>query len=111
MELDKLLNLGALTDSVTEVIKLSSSYLTLSDYVDLRNVRGMYGEDLLNANAVGNLSYGEGLGDSAALLCDNGALKKLNSLVGSVLDLAVYNYGVTDVYCRGILKMLVCKSR
>lgn len=109
---DALLNLGALTDSVAEVIKLSSSYLTLSDYVDLRNVRRMYGEYLLNTNTVRNLSYSKSLGDSAALLCDYCALEKLNSLVVSVLDLAVYYNSITDADLRGILfKLLVCKSR
>ena len=110
-DLDELLDLSALTNSATNVVELRTSDLTVSNNVDLSNVRRMYGEDLLNAYAVSNLSYGEGLGNSAALLSNYGSLEELNSLVVTVLDSAVYLNGITDLDEVGVtLHLLICKS-
>ena len=109
--LDLFLNLGCLTNSVTQVVELCSANLTLTDNVYLLNVRRVDGEGLLHAASVGNASYGEGLGDSAAVLCNNGTLEHLNSLAVTLFDSVVYTNGVTNVDDRQFgLKLLVCKS-
>ena len=51
----------------------------------------MYREGLLDADAVGNASDGEGLGDAAAVLGDDSALEELNSLAGTLFDLVGNN--------------------
>ena len=110
-ELLLFLNLGILTDLVTQVVQLSASYLTVTDDVDLNNVRGVDGEYLLHAAAVGNTSDGKGLGDAAAVLSDNGTFKHLDSLTGTLNDLVVDTNGVTDVDLGHLsLQLLVCKS-
>ena len=93
--LDAFLNLGALTNSVAKIVKLSTSNLTNSGCFNLSNVGRVERESLFNAAAVCNTSYGEGLGDSAAALSDYGTLEDLNSFLG-FLTLAGFND--TDVY-------------
>ena len=110
-ELLLLLDLGILTDLVTQVVQLSASDLTVADDVDLNNVGRVDREDLLHTAAVGDTSDGEGLGDAAAVLGDNGTLKHLNSLTRTLNDLVVDADGVTDVDLGHLgLKLLVYKS-
>ncbi len=71
----------------------------------------MKGEGLLNAYAVSDATNGEGLGDSAAVLGDNGSLEDL--CTGALtLDYTAVNLNViTDVKLGGVcLKLLICKS-
>ena len=108
---DLLLNLGSLTDSVTQIVELRTSYLTDADDVYLLNVGRVEREGLLNAYAVRNSSDREGLGDSAAVLCNNGSLEHLDSFSRTLLDLVVNTDGVTDAdYGYFLLQLLVCKS-
>ncbi len=97
LRLKLFLNLRALTNSVAEIVKLSASNLTASDNFNLFNVRRMYGESLLYANAVRNTSYSEGLGDSAAVLGNDSALEKLNSLSVTLFDLVVNTNSITNI--------------
>ena len=62
----------------------------------------MNGEGLFNAYAVRNTSNCEGLGDSAAVLCDNGSLEELNSL-SCTLDDFVVNANCVTALIRSIL--------
>ena len=71
-KLDLLLNLSRLADSTSEIVELRTTNLTLAEYFNLLNVGRMDGEGLLNTYAVRNTSYSKGLGDSAAVLSDNG---------------------------------------
>ena len=104
-----LLDLGAFADSVAKVVELCASYFTDSYDLDLVNVRGMYREGLLDADAVRNASDSEGLGDAAAILCDNGSLEDLNTLTRTLFDLVVNTDGVTDIDHRDIfLELLIC---
>ena len=75
MKSELLLDLGALADSVAQVVELCASYLTDSYDLDLIDVGRMYRESLLYADAVGYTSDGEGFGDSAAVLSDDGSLE------------------------------------
>ena len=92
------LDLRILADLVAEVIELSASNFTASNNLDLFDVRGMYGESLFDADTVGNTSYGEGFGNSAAVLRDYSALKELNSLARTLFDLVINLDGITDIY-------------
>ena len=92
---NNLFNLSCLTDSVSEVVKLSTSYLTLSDNFDLLNIGRMKGPGLLNAYAVGDLTYGEGLTVRSVLSLDNGSLEDLNSGLLALYDAVVNLNGIT----------------
>ena len=91
------LNLCSLTDSVSEVVKSCSANLTLSDNFDLLNIGRMKGPGLLNAYAVGNLTYGEGLTVRSVLSLDNGSLEDLNSGLLALYDTVVNLNGITYV--------------
>jgi len=109
--LDLFLNLGCLTNSVTQIVELCSSDLTRTDNVNLFYVRRMDGEGLFYTAAVRNTSNSECLGDPAAVLSYNGTLEHLNSLASSLLDLVVNTNGITNVDHRNLcLELLVCKS-
>ena len=104
-------NLRCLADSVAEVVKLCSSNLTNTNDINLSYVRGMEGECLFNTTTIGNTSYSKCLGDSAAVLSNNGTLEHLNSLFVSFLDLVVNTYSITDSDHRNLcLNLLTCKS-
>ena len=83
----------------------------LKTEVPVINVGGMDGEGLLYTNTVGNTSYGKGLGNSAAVLSDNGTLEHLDSFAVAFFDFVVNTDCVSDVDDRGLcLKLLICKS-
>ena len=54
------LNLCTLAYTVSQVIQLRTSYLTVTDNLYLLNIGRMQRPGLLNANAVGKLTDGEG---------------------------------------------------
>ena len=109
--LDLFLNLGCLTDSVTQIVELCSSYATLTDNFHLHHVRRMDREGLLHTASVRNASYGKGLGDSAAVLGDNGTLEHLDSLAGSLFDSVVDTDGITNIDRGDLgLQLLIRKS-
>ena len=111
VSLDLLFNLGSLAHSVTQIVELCTSDHTGTNDVDLNNVGRMDGEGLLNTNRVRNASYSEGLGDSAAVLCDDNAFEKLNSLTCSLFNAVVDTNGITDInYGKFRLKMLLGNS-
>ena len=60
---DKFLNLRSLTNSITEIVELSSSNLTNSNNLNLSNVGRVKGECLFNADTVSHLSNGECFSD------------------------------------------------
>ena len=110
-ESDLLLNLGCLTNSGAEVVELRTANLRLAEYYDLLNVGGMKGEGLLYTYTVGNTSNGKGLGDSAAMLSNNGTLEHLSSGLLTLGDTNVNLYTVTDAeYGNFGLKLLINKS-
>ena len=110
-KLDLFLNLGSFTNSVSQVVELCSSYLTGTNNLYLNNVRRVDREGLLNATTIRYASYGEGLGDAAAVLSNYSALEELNSLTCAFLDSVVDTNSITNVYDRDLgLKLLVCKS-
>ena len=94
---DLFLNFCTLTDSVSEIVELSTSDLTASYNVDFCNVGRVEREGLFYAAAVCNSAYRKGLRDTAAVLADNRALKKLDSFTSTLFDEVVYSYGITDI--------------
>ena len=57
----------------------------------------MDGEHLLDADAVGKTTNGEGLLKTAVLLRDDDALEDLDTLAGAFLDLDMNADGIADV--------------
>ncbi len=99
---DLLLDLSSLTNSVSEVIKLSSANLTASYDLYLVNNRRVEREYSLDTAAVSNTSYSESLTDAAVLLSDNCTLKDLDSALVAFLDLYVNLDSVTYIELRNI---------
>ena len=80
--------------------RFCTSYFTLSDNLDVVYERGMYRPGLLNADAVGVLTYGEGLSCAAVLSLDHGSFKYLDSLAVTLFDLVVDLNGIANVEFR-----------
>ena len=66
MGLDLFLDLGALADSVSEVVQLCSADLTVADYIHGYDVGRVKREGLFHAAAICHTTNGEGFGDNAA---------------------------------------------
>ena len=106
-----LFDLRSLTDSATQIVQLSASDLTLTGGLNLYYVGRVDGERLLNSATVRNTSYSKGLGDTAAVLGNNRALKQLNSFAGTFLDAAVNTNVVSNLDRRYILlELLICQN-
>ena len=96
-ESDAFLNARCLTNSIAEIVELSTSYLTNSCNDDLFDVRRVKREGFLYANTVCNTANGEGFGDTAAILGDNGSFEDLGTGALTLDNTAVNLYVVTDV--------------
>ena len=108
---DSFLNLGSLTNAVAQVVQLGAANLTVTDDLDLLDGRSVDGEHLLDADAVGQTTNGEGLLDTAVLLGDNGTLEDLDSLAVALFDLVLDTNGVTDLEGGDrLLQLLIGKS-
>ena len=63
----------------------------------------MQGESLFGSYAVGNPSYGKGLGNAAAVLGDDGTLEDLDPLSRSFLDSVVDLDGISDLDRKSVV--------
>ena len=88
-KLVKLFNLRCLTNSITEIVKLSSSNLTKANYLNLSNVWRMKWECLFNTTAVSNTSYSKCFGDATVVLSNNSAFENLDSFSCALFDKVV----------------------
>ena len=108
---DEFLNLGALTNSVAEVVKLRTANLTVTDNFNLSYVGRVEREGLFYAYAVCNTTNSKGRANAAVVSCDYGAFKKLDSFASAFLDLVVNADGVTYVELVGAFaELLICKN-
>ena len=108
---DQFLHLGALADSVSQVVQLRAADFTAAEDVNLDNVGGVQREGLFHADAVSHAADGEGFGDAAAVLADDGPLVHLDSFAGAFLDQVVNADGIAHVEDRhGLLQLLTLKS-
>ena len=83
----------------------------MTDDLDRIDRGSVDGEHLLNTNAVGNAADGEGLGDAAVLLSNDGTLEDLDTLTVAFLNLQVDTHSVADLNDRGLsLLVLLNKS-
>ena len=101
--LESFLDLSSLTNSVTQIVELSTANLTVSNYLYLLDNGRVQGEYSFDTAAVSYTSYGKGLADTAVLLSDNGALEYLYSALLAFLDQNVYLDGITDTELRNVL--------
>ena len=90
-------NLGSLANAAAQVVQLCTANLTIADNLKLCNVGGMYREGLLNADAVRDAANGNRLVDARVLHRDDDALKYLDTLAVTLLDLGVYTNSVADL--------------
>lgn len=66
--LQLLLDLGSLTNAVTQVVQLGAAHEAVADHFDGGDGGGVHGEHLFHAHAVGDTTDGEGLLNAAVLL-------------------------------------------
>ena len=110
VSLDFFLDLSVFTNPVTQIVKLRTANLTVSYYFNSLNVGGVNGEGLFGAYAVGNTSYGEGLGNTAVLSGDDRSFKNLGSDSLTLDDSLMNLNGVTYVKFGDLgFKLLICK--
>ena len=70
----------------------------------------MYREGLLNAYAVRNAAYGDGLVDARVLHRNDDAFKNLNTLAVALLDLCMNLYGIADLQFGQIVLELLLRQ-
>ena len=105
------LDLGALAHAAAQIVQLGTPHSTVADHLDLVDGGRVHGEDLLHTDTVGDAAHGDGLGDAAVLLGDDGALEDLDTLAVAFLDLDVHPHGVAHLYDGGLsLQVLLSKS-
>jgi len=104
---DEFLNLGALTNSVAEVVQLRTANLTVTEYFNLSYVGRVEREGLFYAYTVCYAANGKGGTNTGVVSCDYGAFKKLDSFASAFLDLVVNADGVTDVELMGAFDELL----
>ena len=97
LSLQTLLDLCALTDTLTQVVQLCSADFTAADCLYGDDGGRVHGEDLLAAYAVGNTTDGDGLVDAAMLLGNDGAFKSLVALTAAFLYTNGDADGVADI--------------
>ncbi len=108
---DEFLNLGALTNSVAEVVQLRTANLTVTDHFNLSYVRRVERESLFYAYTICYAANSKGFANAAAMSCDNSAFKKLDSFASAFLDLVVNSYGVTNIELVGAFAdLLISKN-
>ena len=108
---DEFLNLGALTNSVAEVVQLRTANLTVTEDFNLCYVGRVEREGLFYAYTVCYAANSKGRANAAVVSCDYSAFKKLDSFTGAFLDLVVNADGVTDVKLMGAFaELLICKN-
>ena len=102
MQLELFCNLGSLTHAATQIVQLGAANLTVAPNLELRDVRGVYREGLLDAYTVGNTADGNRLVNAGVLLGNDDAFENLNTLTVAFLDLRVYLYGIADLEFRQV---------
>ena len=96
-ELQTLLDLCTLTDTVTKVIELCSANLAATNSLNRDDGRRVYREDLLTAYTVGDTANGDGLVDAAMLLGNDGAFESLVALTAAFFYADGDTNGIADV--------------
>ena len=102
MQLELFCNLGSHTHAAAQLVQLGAANLTVAHNLELRDVRGVYREGLLDAYTVGNTADGNRLVNAGVLLGNDDAFENLNTLTVAFLDLRVYLYGIADLEFRQV---------
>tara|TARA_B100000700_G_scaffold288505_1_gene345027 strand:+ start:997 stop:1389 length:393 start_codon:yes stop_codon:yes gene_type:complete len=80
LELPLLLDLGPLTNTISEVVELGPSDISPGSDLDAIDDRRMDRESPLDSNAEAKFADSESLADAASLTLDDHTLEKLNAL-------------------------------
>ena len=107
LELDEFLNLGALTNSVAEIVELGATDITAADNLDLRDTGAVDREDTLDALAGLDTADGESLLDAGTASRDHDALELLDTLIVALDDLNRNFNGIADVELVTVLTNLL----
>src|SRR5688572_27070381 len=84
------LDLGGLTDAVTQVVELGAAHVATDDALDLGDGGGMERERALDTHAVAHLADLEGLAHARAGPADDDALEDLDALLLALHDAHVH---------------------
>ena len=79
-------DLGGLAGAFTQIEELRAAYTALAHNFHFFNERRVHGEHTLDAHAVSSAAHSKGLGNTAVLLRDDSALKRLDTLTLAFLD-------------------------
>ena len=101
------LDLGALAHAAAQIVQLGTPHSTIADHLDLVDGGRVHGEDLLHTDTVGDAAHGDGLGDAAVLLGDDGALEDLDTLTGAFRTVSPTLTGVTSASRRSLFSSLI----
>lgn len=95
-------NLRGFTGQVAEVVQLRSANNTVTDDLDAADAGAVVGEGTLNADAVSNVTDGEGLADAATLHFDDDTLEVLQTLFVAFDNFVSNADGVADLKLRQV---------
>ena len=73
-------DLGGRAGAFTQIEELRAAYTALAHNFHFFNERRVHGEHTLDAHAVSSAAHSKGLGNTAVLLRDDSALKRLDTL-------------------------------
>ncbi len=93
---------GCFTFEAAQVVDAAATYFTFSNNLYTFNVGGVYGEDALYADTVGNLADGEGGVGGTFTVTENCTLENLNAFFFTFDNAQVYLYSVACLECRHI---------
>ena len=96
------LDLSSLTDAVTQIVELCTTYNTSAYNINFVQSRGMYRESTLYTYTVRDTSYRESLTYARTLTSDNNALKHLDTFTSTLDNLYMYTNRVTRCESRDV---------
>ena len=96
-------DLGGLAGAFTQIEELRAAYTALAHNFHFFNERRVHGEHTLDAHAVSSAAHSKGLGNTAVLLRDDSALKRLDTLTLAFLDTNGNTHGIAHVELGTIL--------
>ena len=79
-------DLGGLAGAFTQIEELRAAYTALAHNFHFFNERRVHGEHTLDAHAVSSAAHSKGLGNTAVLLRDDSAFKRLDTLTLAFFD-------------------------
>lgn len=101
---------GSLADAIAQVVKLGATNVTVTNDLELGDLRAVKREGALDADAEADLADGEGLAAGVAVTTNNVALENLDALAITLGNAIVHLDRVADVERGDFLDLLLLDS-